>query len=144
MLWLAGVGFFRELEQQCMLKPLAIQTVNLKSGSLSDPLPGVVRVYIGRAFAGRAGSPLGNPEPLRRGASLEERDANVDRYRQWLRQQYRANGPVRAELERLLAIAESQPLELACYCAPLRCHGDEIKRALLGMAAQRSVQSIAS
>ena len=85
----------------------------------------------------RKSSPLGNPEFLPRGSSLEARDANVDRYRQWLRRQYQLNGPVRAELERLLELARTGPLELVCCCAPLRCHAGEIKRALLGMAQAR-------
>jgi hypothetical protein len=104
----------------------------LNVSNLSDGFPGAARVVVMRKH-----SPLGNPEFLPRGSSLEARDANVDRYRQWLRRQYLLGGPVRAELERLLLLAQADTLELVCCCAPLRCHADEIKRALEGMAQAR-------
>jgi hypothetical protein len=77
---------------------------------------------------------LGNPYFLARGSSLEERARCVERYRDWLRKQFQARGPVRAELQRLLEVAAAEPLELECCCAPLQCHADVIRHALLGMA----------
>jgi len=100
----------------------------LNKRTLADPLPGVYRVYVGRP------SVLGNPFPMR---SESDRDDVCERYLAWLRENYRAGGPVRAELERLYAIALEQPLELVCFCAPRRCHADSIKQALLGMRSQR-------
>jgi hypothetical protein len=110
-----------------------VEITVLNRYTLSDPLPGVVRTSVMRKA-----SVLGNPEFLPRGSSLEAREANVQRYRQWLRQGYQARGPVREELERLLAMAQRAPLELVCCCAPLRCHADEIKAALEGMAKARA------
>jgi hypothetical protein len=77
---------------------------------------------------------LGNPEWLPRGSSLEARAANIERYRAWLRKQFKAHGSVHAELQRLLEIATMEPLELECCCAPLQCHADVVREALLGMA----------
>jgi hypothetical protein len=77
---------------------------------------------------------LGNPYFLKSGSSLEERALCVERYRIWLRREFKARGPVRAELQRLLKIAAVEPLELECCCAPLQCHADVIRDALMGMA----------
>lgn len=100
----------------------------LAKQSLSDALPGVHREYVGRPSA------LGNPFPMREESN---REMVVEKYAAWLRQQYRANGKVRAELERLLSIAQQQPLELVCFCAPRKCHADVIKKALTGMQRTR-------
>lgn len=102
-----------------------IQVLNRRT--LSDPLPGVVRVYVGRP------SPLGNPFPLQRESG---RQAVVDAYRGWLRDQWRTRGPARAELERLCALARSGPLELVCFCAPKLCHADVIRVAIEAIEAQ--------
>lgn len=106
-----------------------MEIVVLAKSSLSDPLPGVHREYVGRP------STLGNPYPMRKEA---ERERVVEQYLAWLRKQYAANGPVRAELERLLSIAQRQPLELVCFCAPKRCHADVIRDAILGMDKART------
>jgi hypothetical protein len=113
---------------------VAVQITVLNRGTLSDPLPGTVaRVNVMRPTV------LGNPYFLRRGASLEERADCVPRYRDWLRKQYAAKGPVRAELEHLLELAQAGPVELVCCCAPLQCHADVIREALLGMAETRGI-----
>jgi hypothetical protein len=99
----------------------------LKKRRLSDPLPGVARVYVGRP------SPLGNPFAM---DSEADRDSVCEQYEAWLRRAYREQPGVRAELLRLLRLlrlAQAGPLELVCWCAPLRCHADFIRTALLGM-----------
>ena len=98
----------------------------LNKRSLSDALPGTTRVYVGRP------SVLGNPFPMR---SEADRERVVTQYRNWLRQQWKARGPARAELERLLEIAKAGPLELVCWCAPRACHADVIREALEALAA---------
>ena len=98
--------------------------------ALSDALPGVKRVYVGRP------SPLGNPFPLKREA---ERDQVVLQYRRWLSDRFLdESGAQRMELERLYAIAQEQPLELVCWCAPKRCHADVIAEALHAMHRTRN------
>ena len=101
----------------------------LAKPSLSDPLPGVHREYVGRP------SKLGNPFPMRKEA---DRAKVVEQYTAWLRSQYAAKGPVRKELERLLSIARRQPLELVCFCAPKSCHADIIRNAIIGMDKART------
>ena len=94
--------------------------------SLSDALPGITRVYVGRPSA------LGNPFPMR---SEADRERVVAQYRSWLRQQWKTRGPARGELERLLELAKAGPLELICWCAPKACHADVIREALEALAA---------
>jgi hypothetical protein len=100
-----------------------------KRSALSDPLPGTARVYVGRP------SPLGNPFAM---AKESDRAQVVRDYRDWLRQRYSERGPERAELERLLQLAQAGPLELVCWCAPRACHADVIAEALHGMAKARA------
>ena len=99
----------------------------LNKRNLSDPLPGVARVYVGRP------SLLGNPFPMRKES---ERNQVCDQYLDWLRTQYKENPAVRAKLHWLAGLAKRQPVELVCYCAPLRCHADSIKAAVLAIAKQ--------
>lgn len=96
---------------------------------LSDPLPG--QVYVGRP------SPLGNPFQLGRDGSRAE---VIARYRHWLWAQLQVPGSLQLrELEQLLAQAQVGPLELLCWCAPLACHAEVIRSALLWLEAQRRV-----
>jgi hypothetical protein len=84
-------------------------------------------VYVGRP------SPLGNPFPM-----LNEgmRDEVCDKYQAWLRAEYKKNGAVKAELERLARMYKAQGrLVLVCWCAPKRCHAQSIKKAILGICA---------
>ena len=99
---------------------------------LSDPLPGpgARRVYVGRP------SVLGNAFALGRDGSREQ---VIARYRVWLWQQLQqADSPQRRALEDLLEQARRQPLELLCWCHPLPCHGEVIRKAILWLAAQGS------
>ncbi len=98
-------------------------------GRLSDPLPG--QAYVGRP------SPLGNPFQLGRDGSRAE---VIARYRLWLWAQLQQPGSIQhRELQRLLvqALGQGGRLELLCWCAPLRCHAEVIRSALLWLAAQR-------
>lgn len=78
--------------------------------------------YIGRP------SPLGNPFVIGRHG---DRDLVIARYKEWLVAQCKAgNEPVKAELRRLLGLARAGDVNLVCWCAPERCHGDVIKAVL--------------
>jgi hypothetical protein len=97
-----------------------------RCGQLSDPLPG--QAYVGRP------SLLGNPFHLGRDGSRAQVIAS---YRSWLWDQLQEPGSAqRQELERLLAQAQAGPLELLCWCAPLDCHAEVIRSAVLWLAAQ--------
>lgn len=77
--------------------------------------------YVGRPTV------LGNPYRIGRDG---DRAAVIEKYRRWLWGRMQGDTPQRRELERLLGLAKTGPLALACYCKPLACHGDVIKRAL--------------
>ena len=97
-----------------------------RRGQLSDPLPG--QAYVGRP------SLLGNPFQVGRDGSRAQVIAS---YRRWLWAQLQEPGSAqRQELERLLAQAQAGPLELLCWCAPLACHAEVIRSALLWLSAQ--------
>jgi hypothetical protein len=84
--------------------------------------------YVGRPSA------WGNPFVIGRHGTRAE---VVARYRAWLRRQWRQGGPVRGELERLAAkYRRDGRLTLLCWCAPLPCHADVIREAVLGICAK--------
>lgn len=83
--------------------------------------------YIGR------GSPLGNPFVISPGRSRAEA---IETYRVYLLRNIEVQDPdIMRELMRLLTIAQQRPLTLVCFCAPMPCHGDIIKEALLSCEA---------
>ncbi len=93
---------------------------------LGSLLPG--QVYVGRP------SPLGNPYALGRDGSREQ---VIALYRRWLWGQLQLPGsPQECELRRLLALARSGELELLCWCAPLPCHAEVVRSALLWLAGE--------
>lgn len=78
--------------------------------------------YIGR------GSPLGNPFVM---VGESQRDTVCNAYEEWLNQKIKEHDPVVvSELDRLANHAIDRPLNLRCFCAPARCHGDFIKQVL--------------
>jgi hypothetical protein len=81
--------------------------------------PTGVSVYIGRP------SPLGNPYVL---YTDGDRDHVIELYREWLHTSYFNNPIVRSEIDRLVTLCkDGANIELQCYCAPKKCHGDVIK-----------------
>jgi Domain of unknown function (DUF4326) len=96
-----------------------------RRGRLSDPLPG--QAYVGPR-------PLGIPFQLGRDGSRTE---VIARYRRWLWAQLQSHGSLqRRKLEQLLGHRPRGALELLCWCAPLPCHAEVIRSALLWLAAQ--------
>lgn len=81
--------------------------------------------YIGR------GSPLGNPWPIQ---GADTRDVVIKKYHDWLIKKIEeCDKPVCDELNRLVDIAHTTGhLKLKCFCAPAACHGDVIKKIILG------------
>ncbi|KRT69402.1 MAG: hypothetical protein XU15_C0011G0084 [candidate division NC10 bacterium CSP1-5] len=91
--------------------------------------------YIGWANQPRfpVSSPLANPflGLLKRGISRED---VVARYRGWLRNQYRVNGPAKRELLRLSHKHKAgENIVLVCWCKPDPCHGDVVAEAIAGI-----------
>jgi hypothetical protein len=101
-------------------------TIGRARRGLGSLLPG--QVYVGRP------SPLGNPYALGRDGSREQ---VIAQYRRWLWAQLQAPGSAQErELRRLLAQARSGELELLCWCAPLPCHAEVVRSALLWLAGE--------
>lgn len=95
-------------------------------GRAIAPTEGVVRRAIYR------GTALGNPFVMG-DSSVEERNRVCDAYERWLPPKLLQKGAELAQFQELLAIAKDpkvQSLELICFCAPRRCHGDTVKRLL--------------
>lgn len=86
--------------------------------------------YIGR------GSPLGNPfshmDNTKAEFKVHSRGEAVEKYEEWLNQKISSNDKIVCdELNRLVDIAyDTRELKLKCFCAPLACHGDVIKKVL--------------
>jgi hypothetical protein len=103
-------------------------TIGRARRGLGSLLPG--QVYVGRP------SPLGNPYALGRDGSREQ---VIAQYRRWLWAQLQApDSAQERELKRLLAKARSGELELLCWCAPLSCHAEVVRSALLWLAEGRT------
>jgi hypothetical protein len=101
-----------------------IRVLNKKHGATDE--------YIGREYIGRP-SPLGNPFPLRRES---ERDEVIDKYAKWLNQKLteKTNNAQKKEIVRLYKkLVANGELNLVCWCAPKKCHGDVIKNVLVGL-----------
>lgn len=85
------------------------------------------KIYIGRA----------NKSYLLKGSVLQNRfvigqDGNreevVAKYRQWLWQEVQKRGEVFDELVRIAErVKREETVQLACWCKPLKCHGDVVK-----------------
>lgn len=104
-----------------------ISIINVKG--LTPNKPGVT--YVGRSYAGWEGSVLGNPFHIGRDGSREE---VIEKYRQWLRREYRNGGVVRMELNKLAwRHMKNKSIVLGCWCAPQACHAEFIRDAIIGI-----------
>ncbi len=99
-----------------------IRVLNKKHGGTGE--------YIGRP------SPLGNPFPLRRES---ERDQVIEQYAKWLNDKLtEEDNAQKQEVTRLYKkLVANGELDLVCWCAPKRCHGDVIKSVLVGMLKKK-------
>ncbi|GGR10863.1 DUF4326 domain-containing protein [Deinococcus ruber] len=105
------------------------------------PPAGFTAVSIGRAMPGRSGSVLGNP--FRVGARVAQGEAAAASL-PWLRAQDLAGGKERHELLRLThRLLAGERLALGCWCALQVCHGNHVRTAVLGLAAQQRTQNAA-
>jgi hypothetical protein len=79
---------------------------------------------------------LGNPYVI--GPDGARHDV-VDKYRAWLREQYRLNGAVRRALRKLaIRYITDGRLTLVCWCTPQACHAEVIRNAVLGIVQHGS------
>jgi hypothetical protein len=97
-------------------------------------------IYIGRGskYNGRPGSPLHNP--FRIGVD-GGRQRCVDLYRDYLKARIAyGDQSIMDEMRRLARILnETKKLTLACWCAPLLCHGDVIADELRSIFSAEDV-----
>jgi len=88
-------------------------------------VPGTHREYCGRPGKGQEGL-LGNP--FAANVDHSNRDEVCDKYQIYFNFQLECNNPVFInKLNELVEIAKIQNIELACFCAPKRCHTETIK-----------------
>lgn len=101
---------------------MSIRVVSKRAGGVKAKANETI-VYIGRP------SVLGNPYPMN---SENERNTVIEKYRKWLGGQYNSGtGAVRKELEALAKrVRNGENIALECWCAPCKCHGDVIVKAI--------------
>lgn len=100
------------------------------------PTAGAADIYIGR------GSPLGNPfshlpstsHPTKHCVSREDA---VDSFRFHLVERLSAGDvAIRGALNEIFRAAQIGPVNLICYCAPAKCHGEVIREVILTRVAE--------
>lgn len=77
-----------------------------------------------------SGSPLGNPFHYMISTEGEtSRNYCIDKYREWLKDQMDTNPRVLEAVLKLVDIYydNGNKLELFCWCAPKRCHAEEVR-----------------
>jgi hypothetical protein len=78
--------------------------------------PSTNYIYIGR------GTALGNPFPI---TTKDDRDAVCNKYENYLKN---LKPSMKAQLNSIVNLGrEHGEVNLVCFCAPKRCHGDSIK-----------------
>lgn len=106
---------------------MKISVVNVKADMTIFQHGGI---YIGRGnqWKGLAPSPLANRFVIGIDGT---REVVIEKYEAWLKEKIRSGDRnVLDELARLSSIALKGELVLACWCAPLPCHGDVIKKTI--------------
>lgn len=74
---------------------------------------------------------LGNPFNM---SSEDEREISVRKYYHYLREEFKKKEEVYQELIKIVEKLKSgKDVYLACYCAPMLCHGDVIANAVMGI-----------
>ena len=74
-------------------------------------------------------SPMGNPEYMRNGSD-EEREHVIEFFDNHLEEVLASNidSPMKIEFYRILNLVKAgHDVQLQCFCAPKKCHGDIIK-----------------
>lgn len=100
-------------------------------------------VYVGR------GNVLGNPFTHKAGTLArficKDRDEAVDNYRVYLLDKLATkDSAICQEMNRLYKLAKSGDLNLVCFCAPQRCHGDILKEILESKLTTQPIQPCAT
>jgi len=83
-------------------------------------------------YVGRPGV-FGNPYVI---GKHGDRAQVIEKYREWLRREWKNGCEVKQELLKLVAQAKSGDLTLICSCKPLGCHGDVLKDVIETLVAK--------
>lgn len=92
----------------------------------SRQAPNTHREYCGRAGRGQEGV-LGNPYWMNDESKREE---VCDKFQLYLLSKMFSSNAVSKRIHELVTIAKTQDIELACFCAPKRCHAESIKQTI--------------
>ena len=89
------------------------------------------KVYIGRGSYGKKGSVLGNKFVVGKDGNRNE---VVEKYRKWLWVEFKKKSKVYEELVRIgRKVKNGEKVDLVCWCAPKRCHGDVVRNCIKWM-----------
>lgn len=87
-------------------------------------VPGTHREYCGRSGKGKEGV-LGNPFNM---SNESQRNIVCDQFEMYFKESMSyEHSALRNRINELIEIAKIQDIELACFCAPKRCHTETIK-----------------
>lgn len=103
----------------------------------------LIRVVNKRTHKGEPAEYIGRPSVLGNPFTVKQwgREQAISKYKEWLNLQWMTEVPaVSNELIRLATkLKQEGQIILSCWCAPEKCHGEEIGRALLGLIKQKIV-----
>ncbi|MDV3002444.1 MAG: hypothetical protein N5P05_004099 (plasmid) [Chroococcopsis gigantea SAG 12.99] len=88
------------------------------------------KIYIGRSnsFYNLKASVLMNKFVIGKDGNREE---VIEKYKKWLWMEFKKGGEVYEELVRIgKKVKEGESVELVCYCVPMGCHGNVVKRCI--------------
>lgn len=109
-----------------------MQTKGLISVVNKYTFKGLHAVYIGRP------SPLGNPYKI---TDSKSRDDVIDAYERYLIGGYESDGRIQRAINDLVEkYLAGEEINLLCFCAPRRCHGEVIREFVEKLAESRSEQ----
>lgn len=92
------------------------------------------RATLNDYYIGRPGI-LGNPATHLETRTLAQvkvdtRNEACDYYERYFNQQIKVNSAFIAEFNKLVTLAKMGDLNLICWCAPERCHGETLKQKI--------------
>ena len=101
------------------------------------------RISVVSKKAGGQGYYIGRPSALGNrftakghglGIRVETVQQSIDMFEEWLIEKIKEKDPnVIKEINRIYTLAQTQPVNLVCWCAPGPCHGDVIKKFVSNM-----------
>lgn len=99
---------------------------------------GIINVVNKYAFKGTSSTYIGRPSPLGNPYSIDAnntRDDVIRGYEKYLPNAYLKSEKVRKAIDSLVErYLRGEEINLLCFCAPRRCHGDVIKKFVIGLA----------